>query len=128
MHPVLVAAFGCCSHMHPVLVAAFGCCSHMHPVPVAVEDGFRQGFGGGSIYGYWTVRNLRGRGGSVEVWAGANIARIRWNDRVAMGRRGTAGAGLKLIFDNPVNVTFELSAGINYQGGGRIVFRQELIL
>ena len=38
------------------------------------------------------------------------------------------GAGLKLIFDNPVNVTFELSAGINYQGGGRIVFRQELTL
>lgn len=38
------------------------------------------------------------------------------------------GAGLKLIFDNPVNVTFELSAGINYQGDSRIVFRQELTL
>ena len=117
---VLVAAFGCCSHMHPVLVAAFGCCSHMHPVLVAVEDGFRQGFGGGSIYGYWTARNLRGRGGSVEVWAGANIARIRWNDRVAMGRRGTAGlrAGYRngvLVSDDPPR--HRLS------GGGEIGYR-----
>lgn len=89
-------------------------------VLVAVEDGFRQGFGGGSIYGYWTVRNLRGRGGSVEVWAGANIARIRWNDRVAMGRRGTAG--LRADYRNGVLVSDDPPRH-RLSGGGEIGYR-----
>jgi hypothetical protein len=39
MHPVLVTAFGRCSHMRPVLVTAFGRCSHMRPVLERGLDG-----------------------------------------------------------------------------------------
>jgi hypothetical protein len=87
---------------------------------VTIEDGFRQGYGGGPIYAYWTARNIAGRGRSVAVTAGLNVAHVEWTDRALGGRRlsGTLRGGYTnwgVVFDDP--------AYHRVTGGGQLGYR-----
>jgi hypothetical protein len=89
-------------------------------VLVTVDDGFRQAYGGGSIFAYWALRNIAGTGKSLETSLGLNVAEVSLYDRALVGRRVSGQA--RVGYDN-WGVVFDETRFHRYSAGASIGYR-----